>query len=217
MPPKNPTVDLKRKYQRMFEVGIIISIALVILAFRFFPEPANEEIVALPSGEDITIIDIPLSGVPPVPPPPPKPPIPVEAPSDENLEDIEIEGNELDLTEVIANTEMELKDEIDNSPVFEVFHAAEKMPKLIGGLSEIQKKVVYPEIAVRAGVQGKVYVKAIVKQDGNLDSVHVVQGIGAGCDEAAIDAVLKSIFKPGIQRGKPVNVWISIPIRFKLN
>ena len=45
----------------------------------------------------------------------------------------------------------------------------------------------------------------------------VLKGIGAGCDEAALNAVLKTKFKPGKQRGKPVNVQVSIPVIFKLN
>ena len=40
--------------------------------------------------------------------------------------------------------------------------------------------------------------------------------MGAGCDEAAVAAVMKAIFKPGKQRGKPVKVRVSIPVRFKL-
>lgn len=217
MPPKNSTVDLKRKYQRMFEVGIIVSIVFVILAFRFFPEPAGEEILELTPEEDITVVDIPLSGVPPVPPPPPKPPVPVEAPSDEDLPDIPINDTEFDPSEKIEITTVTLNDDKDESLDDVIFLVVEDMPSPIGGIGEIQRKVIYPEIAVRAGVQGKVFVKAIVKQDGNLDSVHVVQGIGAGCDKAAIKAVQNSKFKPGTQRGKPVNVWISIPVKFKLN
>lgn len=216
MPPKNPTVDLKRKYQRMFEVGIIVSIAFVIMAFKMFPDPSNENLILITPSDVIEVTYVPPT-IRQKPPAPPKPPIPIESPIDDDLEDILIDETELDPSENIKRTTITFTEEVDNSPVYDVFDVVEDMPSPIGGIGEIQRKVIYPEIAVRAGVQGKVFVKAIVKQDGNLDSVHVVQGIGAGCDKAAIKAVQNSKFKPGTQRGKPVNVWISIPIKFKLN
>ncbi len=95
------------------------------------------------------------------------------------------------------------------------FVAVEEMPEPIGGLSSIQSKIVYPEIARRAGIDGKVFVLAFVDESGNVTNAEVVKGIGSGCDEAALDAVLQTKFKPGIQRGKPVKVKITIPIVFK--
>ena len=90
------------------------------------------------------------------------------------------------------------------------------MPEPIGGISAIQQKIEYPEIAKRAGVEGKVYVIAFVDEDGNVTGAKIIKGIGAGCDEAALDAVRKTKFKPGKQRGTPVKVQVSIPIVFKL-
>jgi protein TonB len=96
------------------------------------------------------------------------------------------------------------------------FVAVEEMPEPIGGITAIQQKIVYPEIAKRAGVEGKVYVLAFVNEDGNVTDAKLIKGIGAGCDEAALDAVKKTKFKPGKQRGVPVKVQVSIPIVFKL-
>ncbi|GMU97066.1 MULTISPECIES: energy transducer TonB [Ignavibacterium] len=96
------------------------------------------------------------------------------------------------------------------------FVAVEEMPEPIGGIAAIQQRITYPEIAKRAGVEGKVYVLAFVDEDGDVKKAQIIKGIGAGCDEAALDAVLKTKFKPGRQRGKPVKVQVSIPIVFKL-
>ena len=90
------------------------------------------------------------------------------------------------------------------------------MPEPIGGIAAIQSKIVYPEIAKRAGVEGKVYVKAYIDKNGDVTKAVVLKGIGAGCDEAALKAVKETKFKPGKQRGKPVNVQVSIPVVFKL-
>jgi periplasmic protein TonB len=52
-------------------------------------------------------------------------------------------------------------------------------------------------------------------KQGNVTKAEITKGIGSGCDEAAMDAVLKTKFKPGVQRGNPVKVKITIPIVFK--
>ena len=104
--------------------------------------------------------------------------------------------------------------EKEEAPTY--FVAVEEMPEPIGGIIAIQEKIAYPEIAKRAGVEGKVYVLAFVNEDGNVTDAKIIKGIGAGCDEAALDAVKKTKFKPGKQRGVPVKVQVSIPIVFKL-
>lgn len=96
------------------------------------------------------------------------------------------------------------------------FVAVEEMPEPIGGIQAIQSKIVYPEIAKRAGVEGRVYILAFVNEHGNVTKAEVIKGLGAGLDEAALDAVKQTKFKPGKQRGVPVKVQVSIPIIFKL-
>ena len=103
---------------------------------------------------------------------------------------------------------------VDEEPVY--FVAVEEMPEPLGGISGIQKRIVYPEIAKRAGVEGKVLVLAFVDESGNVTKAEVIKGIGLGCDEAAINAIVQTKFKPGIQRGKPVKVQVTIPVTFKL-
>jgi len=77
-------------------------------------------------------------------------------------------------------------------------------------------KVIYPEFAIRAGIQGKVFLEILLGKSGNIEDIKLLKGIGGGCDEAAIEAVLKTKFSPGMQRGKPVRVVLSIPITFVL-
>ncbi len=95
------------------------------------------------------------------------------------------------------------------------FVAVEEMPELVGGIKGLQNKIVYPEIAKRVGIEGKVLVQAIVDENGKVISTSTIKGIGAGCDEVAMDAVRNSKFTPGKQRGKNVKVQVTIPIVFK--
>lgn len=93
----------------------------------------------------------------------------------------------------------------------------QQMPEPIGGISAIQKKVVYPEIAKRAGIEGRVYILAYINEKGTVDRTRVLKGIGAGCDEAAMKAVQETKFIPGKQRGKPVKTQVTVPVFFRLN
>ncbi len=93
---------------------------------------------------------------------------------------------------------------------------AEKMPEPVGGLEAIYKKIKYPEIAKKAGVEGKVYALAYINENGTVDKVQIIKGIGAGCDEEVIRAVSAAKFTPGMKEGKPVKVKLSIQIKFKL-
>lgn len=213
--PKNPKVDLKLKYRKIFEICIAISLLIMILAFKYFPRFQGNQMEVQAVQELVNVEDVEITKQETAPPPPPKPPIPIEAPSDDDLEDVEIEDTEIDMEAEIAAPPPPVEEE-EEIPV-EFFVAVEQMPEPIGGITAIQKRIIYPEIAKRAGVQGRVYVKAFVDEAGTVQKAEVIKGIGAGCDEAAIAAVLKTKFKPGKQRGKPVRVQVSIPILFKLN
>jgi periplasmic protein TonB len=92
----------------------------------------------------------------------------------------------------------------------------EQMPELIGGLAELQSRIRYPEMARRAGIEGRVYVQFIVNERGEVEDPRVIRGIGGGCDEEAIRAVQQAQFRPGMQRGRPVRVQYSLPIVFRL-
>lgn len=93
---------------------------------------------------------------------------------------------------------------------------AEVMPEPVGGLEAIIKKIVYPEIAKKAGLSGKLYLLIYVDEKGKVDDVKVIKGLGGGCDEAAIKAVKDSKFSPGKNSDVPVKVKLSLPITFKM-
>ena len=94
---------------------------------------------------------------------------------------------------------------------------AEVMPEPVGGISAIQKKVIYPEIARKAGIEGKVYVQAFIDEKGDVIKTKILKGIGSGCDESALNAVKETKFTPAKQRNKLVKSQVVVPILFKLN
>jgi len=78
------------------------------------------------------------------------------------------------------------------------------------------KRVVYPTIALRAGIQGRVFLLAYVNEQGGVDRVDIVKGLEGGLSEAAVEAVKQSSFTPGKQRGRPVKVKVSLVVHFKI-
>lgn len=93
---------------------------------------------------------------------------------------------------------------------------AEVMPEPIGGIEGIFKKIVYPEIAKRTGIEGKVYLLIYVNENGGVDDVKVIKTLGGGCDEVAIKAVKETKFSVGKNKGVPLKVKLSMAISFKL-
>ncbi len=134
----------------------------------------------------------------------------IEAPLEETNKD---KTTETEPAALIENSIPPKEEKKVEEPVY--FVAVEEMPEPIGGLKSIQSKITYPDLARKAGIEGKVFILAYVDENGNVTKAEVVKGIGLGCDEAALDAVLSTKFKPGKQRGKPIKVKITIPITFK--
>jgi periplasmic protein TonB len=101
------------------------------------------------------------------------------------------------------------------------FNYAEEMPAYAEGLDALMKffasKIRYPELARKAGIEGKVHIGFIVNRDGTISNPEVLKGIGGGCDEEALRVVsLLGKWIPGKQNGKAVRIKMSIPIVFKL-
>jgi periplasmic protein TonB len=216
---KTPKADQRAKYKRVIEISLIVALGFLVVAFKYFPDIEAQEVQLEGPQELFQVEDIQQTKQENRPPPPPKPPIPIEAPSDDLLDDVEIGDTEIDLdAEMDAPPpppeETNSKKTVEEEPQY--FAVVEEMPSPVGGLGAIQSKIVYPEIAKRAGVEGKVFIKAFVDENGNVQKAEVMKGIGAGCDEAALKAVKTTKFTPGKQRGKPVKVQVAVPVVFRL-
>jgi protein TonB len=102
-----------------------------------------------------------------------------------------------------------------------VYEKVDVMPEYPGGHEALIKSIVnefkYPEKAKKEGIEGKVLIEFVVDKSGNVSETKVIKGIGHGCDEEALRVVkLLKPFKPGMDKGKPVDVKMVIPIAFKL-
>jgi TonB family protein len=104
----------------------------------------------------------------------------------------------------------------------EVFVVVETMPAFPGGdealFKYIYENVKYPPEAREQGIQGKVILRFMVTDQGDVDDISVVRGVHPLLDAEAV-RVMGSLprWTPGTQGGRPVNVWYSVPIAFSLS
>ena len=144
--------------------------------------------------------------------------MPIEVPNDEILEDeiIDIDA-ELDFDESMDIPIPPKPIQQKNDDEAEIFVVVENPPILIGGIASVQSNIVYPPLALQAGIEGRVIVQFIIDKNGQVLHPTVIRGIGGGCDEEAVRAVLKAKFQPGLQRGRPIAVRYTLPITFRIN
>ena len=218
---KNPEVDLEKKRRLFFVAGLVFAASLTLVAFEW--KAFEAELMDLGNVE-IQLEEeemIPITRQQPPPPPPPPPPqqiIEIVEDDEEIEEELEIESTEVDESTTIEIIDMP-EEVVEEEP--EIFLIVEDPPSFPGGEEEmfkyLGKNIKYPPMAKDAGIQGIVYVTFVVMENGNIDQVKVLRGIGGGCDEEAI-RVVKNMpsWKPGKQRGKSVRVQFNLPIRFTL-
>ena len=82
----------------------------------------------------------------------------------------------------------------------------------------VEKKPAYTADAMRAKVQGAVWLECIVMPDGTVGDVKVTRSLDPifGLDLEAIKAAKQWRFRPGMRQGEPVPVIITIELTFTL-
>ena len=110
----------------------------------------------------------------------------------------------------------------ENEAAFDkAYFSAEVKPEFPGGGKAmgryLRKNAIYPERASRAGIEGTVHVRVVVRADGSLSDLKVLKGLGYGCDDEALRLVSKMPrWIPGVQNGVSVPVYTVVRITFKL-
>ena len=110
------------------------------------------------------------------------------------------------------------------SPVKEkvIFQVVEKAPEFPGGMEECMKflgnSIKYPAEARKNGIQGRVVVTFVITDEGDIKDPVVVKGVDPFLDAEALRVIqMMPKWKPGKQRGKAVNVKLTLPVSFRLS
>ena len=103
-----------------------------------------------------------------------------------------------------------------------VFDVVEQMPEFPGGAVEMMKflsmNVKYPAEASSKGIEGRVLVKFVIEKDGSITEARVVKSVNELLDAEALRVInLMPKWKPGMQNGKPVRVFFTLPVTFRLS
>jgi periplasmic protein TonB len=228
---KNPAKDVHRKSFMFFQIGLGLSIALVITAFEWRTEVRKVKPRIIDNPEINFVLLPPTVYTNPEPPrPKQEQPQPVKPNrlitiSDEPMEsgsDLPDDGT-IDQSELPESTGTTLSIAQDPPEVCDdcLVSFPERAAEPIGGYVEfyniIRKNLKYPRQAQHMHISGRVFVEFIVNRDGIPSDIKVSRGIGAGCDEEAIRVIALTKWNPGKQRGKPVRIKMVMPIVFHLN
>ena len=220
---KSEKANLEHLRGTFILLGLAITLAVLLWAFNYktYDKSKNEfaQMEQLDDEEDIVITQ---RDEPPPPPPPPQ----------QQATVLQVVEDDVDVDmDLDIDAEMDEDAEIEDAPVVqeeeedvqeeEIFMFVEETAEFPGGdaarIKYLRDHIKYPEMAKESNIQGTVYLKFVVEKDGSITHIQVLRGIGGGCDEEAV-RVIKNMpkWKPAKQRGRPVRLWFSMPIKFTL-
>lgn len=207
--PASAHALFRARYPRNLEIALGIALGIHLLAIFFYPPvtpapPATaiehfdptvwydvpEEIHVLPAPPEISTVGISAAW--------------------EEIEAVE------DLP--VDMPEMETGEDLFRNPVTpwqeprQVFTAFDTEPRVLK-----TAKPVYPELAREAGAEGTVLVEVTVDRTGRVTEARVVgSDTVIALEKAAVDAAMKYLFSPALQRNVPVTVRTVLTFEFRL-
>jgi protein TonB len=225
MRTKSKLANLEGRRILFFEAGVTIALCLALAAFEW-PTTGDINInIIKPRGIEPPIELIPITHPEKiVPPPPPLPTIKViniredDFVMPETDNDIFKEINQEDFNLLLKKFTVEEPEVEEVIPFFQI----EQKPTFMGGDFNtfnkwVARNIIYPEIAVRNNIEGRVILRFIIDTDGTVKDLVVISGADRVLEEEALRVVSSSpAWSPGKQRGKPTRVIFTFPVIFKL-
>lgn len=222
---KSPKADIEKKRLLFLMIGVAVALASVYILLEWSSTRREVKKTRYAIDNKLETEIVVTQREKPKPPTPP-----AKKPTVRDI--IEVTTSKLDAQEdLVISTETDENDTITfafpiepNEEIIDekaVFVRAEKMPIFPGGdkalLKFLSENIKYPQIAADNGVQGKVYLKFIVKENGNIGEVQVLRSPDKLLEKEAIRVVkMLPKFSPGMQRNTPVKVWYQVPVTFRL-
>lgn len=221
---KTPKADLQNKRGLFLEIGLVISLLLVIGAFLYTPKELRIEQLE----QEVTVVEEEMIEVTRQDQKPPEAPKKTEMKVIADMLSIvkndtkittDVDFSEFDedteIVQVVEVKEEEIKDD-------EPFISAETMPKFQGGdlttfRNWVQGKVRYPQVAQENGISGRVVLQFVIERDGRLTNIVVLQTPDRSLSEEAIRVLNQSPkWSPGKQRSQTVRVKYTLPADFRI-
>jgi periplasmic protein TonB len=226
-------VELKSVYQKYWLIGFAIAVAIHFGLFGTY------YLVGLLSEEEPPMVTVRIMKYSDLGPPPSiqsantPPPLAVSAPAakptvgapvpvpDAEVSAEQTMATQTEMSQQVApivdgsagDSPLEIQQDInidEDAPPAD-FVPVEKEPQPV---KKVEPK--YPELAQRAGLEGKVWVKIWVDKEGRAKQVVILKSDNEIFNEPAVEAAKQWVFTPAYMNNGPVAVWVSIPFRFKL-
>jgi len=223
---KTEKANLEKKKGIFLQLGLIVVLSLVLIAFEWTSTHLRgSEFGAL---ESINIEEeiIPITRQKEIEPPKLLEPPKVIEKFDIVDDDLDVEDVIIDDIEADQDTEFQImeffEEEEEEGEESFIFTIVEDMPMFGGGDQNkfrqyIQKTLKYPPIAAENGIQGTVYINFVVNRNGEVANATIIRGVDPALDKEAVRVIMSSPkWTPGKQRGKPVRVQFTFPIKFVL-
>ena len=223
---KNDKANLEKRKGVFFQLGMVITLSLILIGFEWTSSGLSENQFDKGEGDVIDEEIIPVTRQEkPEPKTLPKPPKVTEVlnivENDVTIEnELILDDLESDQDDEVQILDFDVSDEEQEEA--EIFYIVEDMPSFKGkGLNGfrnwVMKNLQYPEIAAENGISGTVYVQFVVEPTGLVNKVTIMRGVDPALDKEAIRVVKTSPkWTAGKQRGKPVRVAFTFPIKFVL-
>ncbi len=221
---KSPKADLQNKRGLLLEIGLVVALLAVIVAFWYSPGEHRIEKVDLNYGPiEEEVIDVTRQDQQP-------PEMPKKVEMNVITDMLEVVTNDTKITTDVDFAEFEENTQIVQQVVVkeeeiveeEIFVTAETMPSFMGGdlgvfRNWVQKQLNYPAIALENGIQGKVIIRFVVEKDGRLTNIQVMSTPDRALTEEAVRILnLSPRWSPGKQRNQPVRVSYTLPVEFRI-
>jgi protein TonB len=228
--------------QRGFIVtmGLILLLLLIQFAYK---SATTRTFLRPPKIQKITLADLPPpeTETPDTPPPPPPPDVvftgaearagtPVPIPEAEmapdmrdfaNVDDLAVSSSSNDavvdmgqFNKVDVNQPIEVVKEEEPDPGD--FIAVDQEPDGDFIRKEILRNAVYPAVAQRANMEGTVTLQVLIGKDGRIRKTRILNSTNEIFEKAAQEAAMKVVATPALQGNKPLEYWMTIPVRFTL-
>ena len=219
---KNPNLELSKYSTLFFNIGLVLSIGLVLVVFEWKTVVSTSTVSLETNGVAFEeIVDVPLTNQATPPRPKISQPKIIEIPDEDEIEEIIDLDLDIEMTQETVIEELVNMSAPEEEIAQEVFTIAEIMPSFPGGNSRfnefISKNLKYPRRALKANIEGKVIVSFVIAENGEVSDVEVLKGLGFDCDEEAVRVLQSSPnWIPGQQMGRNVKVRIMLPLTFNI-
>lgn len=226
-PKKSPNKDMDKKRFQLFEIGFILTLAFVFLAFQYQSSDINDNTLGTIIGVNFDDEIIPITRIEVKKPEPPKPKIKIITNITEVPDDTKKTYNDYDEYWKLFNSNIDIDsilvyfspdDPIVNDTIY-LPSLLQTQPSFNGNLdSYIINEVKFPKRPLENGVDGTVYVEFVIEIDGSISNVSIARGVCSDLDKEAM-RVIENMPKwnPGKQMGKPVRVRYWKPIKFSIS